>query len=220
MNSLPRWLISITDMPLPCQSSISAAAVRRTSSGSTAGPALKLKIRMGRFRWTARREAGGSRRHGGQAIIACRAAACRRPLKWARLRAGGPHRSCRPAPSSTGESPMEIPHHATAAAGRIPSFAARPPGRARRTAAMLCRAVLSLGSSPHSCARRPPRTRRRRRGWRSRSRCADPPRRSSARSTCVRGRPRTARISSTTRRSRCWVTACACACASAPRAAN
>ncbi len=46
MNSLPRWLISITDMPLPCQSSISPAAVRRTSSGSTAGPALKLKIRM------------------------------------------------------------------------------------------------------------------------------------------------------------------------------
>src|SRR5690349_3721087 len=46
MNSLPRWLISITDMPLPCQSSISAAAVRRTGSGSTAGPALKLKIRI------------------------------------------------------------------------------------------------------------------------------------------------------------------------------
>src|SRR4051812_49351833 len=43
MNSLPRWLISITDMPEPCQSSISAAACDSTSSGSAAGPALKLK---------------------------------------------------------------------------------------------------------------------------------------------------------------------------------
>jgi len=42
MNSLPRWLISITLMPEPCQSSISAAAWRSTSSGSTAGPAEKL----------------------------------------------------------------------------------------------------------------------------------------------------------------------------------
>src|SRR5712692_2520215 len=46
MNSLPRWLISITDMPDPCQSSISAAACASTSSGRTAGPALKLKIRV------------------------------------------------------------------------------------------------------------------------------------------------------------------------------
>src|SRR5436190_13105367 len=45
MNSLPRWLISITDMPLPCQSSISSAAWRSTGSGSTAGPALKLMTR-------------------------------------------------------------------------------------------------------------------------------------------------------------------------------
>src|SRR4051812_36714689 len=43
MNSLPRWLISITDMPEPCQSSISAAACDSTSSGRAAGPALKLK---------------------------------------------------------------------------------------------------------------------------------------------------------------------------------
>src|SRR5581483_7049957 len=42
MNSLPRWLISITDIPEPCQSSISAAACDSTSSGSAAGPALKL----------------------------------------------------------------------------------------------------------------------------------------------------------------------------------
>src|SRR5262245_44090414 len=46
MNSLPRWLISITDMPDPCQSSISAAACSRTCSGRTAGPALKLKTRL------------------------------------------------------------------------------------------------------------------------------------------------------------------------------
>ena len=46
MNSLPRWLISITDMPLPCQSSISSAAWRSTDSGSVAGPALKLKTRV------------------------------------------------------------------------------------------------------------------------------------------------------------------------------
>src|SRR5688572_13207458 len=45
MNSLPRWLISITHMPEPCQSSISSPARARTSSGSTAGPALKLKMR-------------------------------------------------------------------------------------------------------------------------------------------------------------------------------
>src|SRR5882672_7135308 len=46
MNSLPRWLISITDMPEPCQSSISLAACSSTSSGRTAGPALKLKTRF------------------------------------------------------------------------------------------------------------------------------------------------------------------------------
>src|SRR5439155_21223762 len=46
MNSLPRWLISITDMPDPCQSSISEAACSSTSSGRTAGPALKLKTRV------------------------------------------------------------------------------------------------------------------------------------------------------------------------------
>src|SRR5213078_3106973 len=46
MNSLPRWLISITDMPDPCQSSISEAACSSTSSGRTAGPALKLNTRV------------------------------------------------------------------------------------------------------------------------------------------------------------------------------
>src|SRR5258706_13748767 len=42
MNSLPRWLISMTDMPEPCQSSISSRAFSRTCCGRTAGPALKL----------------------------------------------------------------------------------------------------------------------------------------------------------------------------------
>ena len=46
MNSLPRWLISITDMPLPCQSSISSAAWRSTGSGRAAGPGLKLNGRV------------------------------------------------------------------------------------------------------------------------------------------------------------------------------
>src|SRR2546423_12276287 len=46
MNSLPRWLISITDIPEPCQSSISSAACRSTDSGRAAGPALKLKTRV------------------------------------------------------------------------------------------------------------------------------------------------------------------------------
>src|SRR5260221_1153625 len=46
MNSLPRWLISITDMPEPCQASISEAACCKPSSGRTAGPALKLKTRV------------------------------------------------------------------------------------------------------------------------------------------------------------------------------
>src|SRR4051812_10996124 len=45
MNSLPRWLISMIDMPVPRQSSISSPARASTSAGSIAGPALKLKIR-------------------------------------------------------------------------------------------------------------------------------------------------------------------------------
>ena len=40
--SLPRWLISITDIPEPFQSSISACARSITAVGSMAGPALKL----------------------------------------------------------------------------------------------------------------------------------------------------------------------------------
>src|SRR5690606_33528954 len=41
-----RWLISITDRPRPCQSRSSAWALRRTASGSAAGPAQKLWARM------------------------------------------------------------------------------------------------------------------------------------------------------------------------------
>ena len=46
MNSLPRWLISITDMPEPWRSSISSAAWRSTASGRAAGPGLKLNTRV------------------------------------------------------------------------------------------------------------------------------------------------------------------------------
>ena len=42
LNWLPRWLISMTDMPQPCQLSSSACAFLRTASGSCAGPAAKL----------------------------------------------------------------------------------------------------------------------------------------------------------------------------------
>src|SRR5579859_7382902 len=45
MNALLRWLTSMTDMPLPCQSSSSSRACCRTSRGSVAGPAAKLKTR-------------------------------------------------------------------------------------------------------------------------------------------------------------------------------
>src|SRR5690606_20731069 len=41
-----RWLISITDRPRPCQSSISAWARSRTAVGSAAGPAQKLWARL------------------------------------------------------------------------------------------------------------------------------------------------------------------------------
>src|SRR5581483_7851579 len=44
MKSLSRWLISITDMPLPRQSSSSDWICCRTLTGSVAGPALKLNF--------------------------------------------------------------------------------------------------------------------------------------------------------------------------------
>src|SRR5258708_23223060 len=44
-NSLPRWLISITDMPASCQLSSSHFAFSSTSAGIVAGPAPKLKMR-------------------------------------------------------------------------------------------------------------------------------------------------------------------------------
>src|SRR6478672_5084622 len=44
-NSLPRWLISITDMPALCQLTSSHFAFSRTSTGIVAGPAPKLKMR-------------------------------------------------------------------------------------------------------------------------------------------------------------------------------
>src|SRR3954451_5460890 len=44
-NSLPRWLISITDMPASCQLTNSHFAFSSTSTGMVAGPAPKLKMR-------------------------------------------------------------------------------------------------------------------------------------------------------------------------------
>src|SRR4051812_48801102 len=44
-NSLPRWLISITDMPAWCQLTSSHFAFSSTSTGIVAGPAPKLKMR-------------------------------------------------------------------------------------------------------------------------------------------------------------------------------
>src|SRR5512135_2728169 len=45
MNSRPRWLISITDMPASCQFTSSHFAFSSTSTGMVAGPAPKLKMR-------------------------------------------------------------------------------------------------------------------------------------------------------------------------------
>ena len=42
MNALPRWLISITDMPLPCQSSSSACMRSSTACGSIAGTGTEV----------------------------------------------------------------------------------------------------------------------------------------------------------------------------------
>ncbi len=45
-NVFERWLISITDMPTPGSDTRSRCACSRTGSGSAAGPAEKLKIRV------------------------------------------------------------------------------------------------------------------------------------------------------------------------------
>src|SRR5215471_13500978 len=45
-NSGERWLISITDMPEPCQSSSSSRMRSSTESGRALGPALKLWTRF------------------------------------------------------------------------------------------------------------------------------------------------------------------------------
>src|SRR5256885_15862602 len=44
-KAFERWLISITDTPIPGSASICARASSKTVTGNTAGPALKLKIR-------------------------------------------------------------------------------------------------------------------------------------------------------------------------------
>src|SRR5205085_10871748 len=52
-NSLPRWLISITDMPASCQLTSSRLAFSSTSTGMVAGPAPKLKMRCALLLWGA-----------------------------------------------------------------------------------------------------------------------------------------------------------------------
>src|SRR2546423_4018017 len=52
-NSLPRWLISITDMPASCQLTSSHLARSSTSTGIAAGPAPKLKMRAAGLMWCA-----------------------------------------------------------------------------------------------------------------------------------------------------------------------
>src|SRR3954471_398897 len=44
-TSLPRWAISIADMPASCQLTSSHLAFSSTSTGMVAGPAPKLKMR-------------------------------------------------------------------------------------------------------------------------------------------------------------------------------
>src|SRR3954469_17453000 len=63
-NSLPRWLISITDMPAWCQLTSSRLARSSTSTGMVAGPAPKLKMR-----------AAGWSLGAGVAIVVCLVAA-------------------------------------------------------------------------------------------------------------------------------------------------
>src|SRR6185369_12124674 len=72
MNSLPRWLISITDTPEPCQSSISSAAWRSTASGNAAGPGLKLKTRVIGFSSGARGRPHDQRAQEYQPVLAHR----------------------------------------------------------------------------------------------------------------------------------------------------
>jgi hypothetical protein len=46
LKSFERWLISMTDWPLPFASHISAAAFSRTARGSIEGPGEKLNTRF------------------------------------------------------------------------------------------------------------------------------------------------------------------------------
>ena len=81
-NSLERWLISITDMPQPCQLNMSACACCSTSIGSMAGPAEKLKMRSllaaaileaeALGRWGAAMDGGEAKRAGRLLLLARR----------------------------------------------------------------------------------------------------------------------------------------------------
>src|SRR5215469_15387405 len=69
MKALPRWLTSITELPLPCQSSSSSRTCSSTSTGSVAGPEAKLNTRTGPYRLALRGRRSGIRRLGGDRVL-------------------------------------------------------------------------------------------------------------------------------------------------------
>src|SRR5690242_13326758 len=68
-NSLPRWLISITDMPASRQLSSSHFAFSSTSAGIVAGPAPKLKMRAAGLMRCRGTFGAGSFAFGGFAVL-------------------------------------------------------------------------------------------------------------------------------------------------------
>ena len=108
MNSLPRWLISITHMPVPRQSSISSPARGRTSSGSTAGPGAEIENACHQWivgpSWTA----GGSPAAASPPRRRCRSRHCRCrrcPLPRRARRSARRPRSFSPSPSAISVTP-------------------------------------------------------------------------------------------------------------------
>src|SRR5215469_4866968 len=69
MKALPRWLTSMTELPLPCQSSSSSRTCSRTSTGSVAGPEAKLYTRTGAYRLALRGRRSDIRRLGGDRVL-------------------------------------------------------------------------------------------------------------------------------------------------------
>src|SRR5215469_14755942 len=69
MKALPRWLTSMTELPLPCQSSSSSRTCSRTSTGSVAGPEAKLNTRTGAGRLALCGRRSGIRRLAGDGVV-------------------------------------------------------------------------------------------------------------------------------------------------------